>query len=309
MSDIPIRYRKRFRKKLLESQKYRSWTDYFGFLRGLGFRDLLPEIPSVSEFSTGRTMGEDCERLAARYDATREEQDEYAVRSHHRAAKAVEEGLFEAEINPVTIPPDFDVIREDNGIRPDTTLEKLARLKPAFVKPFGNVTAGNSSFLTDGAAVVLMMTESEAAENGFQAQVAVHDYVYTAQDPEDALLLGPAFATPKILQRNGLKAADIDVFEFHEAFAGQIVAVLKCLDSERFAREELGGGPRVGPLPMDRFNTLGGSLSLGHPFGATGARLVTTAANRLVREDGEWALIAACAAGGLGNAILLKRIA
>lgn len=309
LSDIPIRYRKRFRKKLLESQKYRSWTDYFGFLRGLGFRDLLPEIPSVSEFSTGRTMGEDCERLAARYDATREEQDEYAVRSHHRAAKAVEEGLFEAEINPVTIPPDFDVIREDNGIRPDTTLEKLARLKPAFVKPYGNVTAGNSSFLTDGAAVVLMMTESEAAENGFQAQVAVHDYVYTAQDPEDALLLGPAFATPKILQRNGLKAADIDVFEFHEAFAGQIVAVLKCLDSERFAREELGGGPRVGPLPMDRFNTLGGSLSLGHPFGATGARLVTTAANRLVREDGEWALIAACAAGGLGNAILLKRIA
>ncbi len=308
LSDIPIRYRKRFRQKLLESQKYRSVTDYFGFLRGIGLRDLLPEIPSVSEFSTGLTMGEDCERLASRYGATREEQDGYACRSHQLAAKAATEGRFEGEVEAVRIPPDFEVIEADNGIRGDSTVEKLARLKPAFVKPYGNVTAGNSSFLTDGAAVVLLMSEAKARQAGFEPRVAIHDFVYSAQDPRDALLLGPAYTTPRILQRNQLKASDIDVFEFHEAFAGQIVANLKCLDSKDFAREQLGMDWKVGELPMDRFNTLGGSLSLGHPFGATGARLLMTAANRLVREAGEWALIASCAAGGLGSAILLRRI-
>ncbi len=308
LSDIPIRYRKKFRQKLIESQRYRALTDYFQFLKGLGWRDLLPEIPAIAEFSTGLTMGEDCERLAGRFAASRQEQDEYALRSHRLAAEAAEKGLFDGEVEPVRVPPAFDVVERDNGVRGDTTLEKLASLRPAFVKPYGNVTPGNSSFLTDGAAVVLLMAESTARLAGFEPRVAIHDYVYSAQDPRDSLLLGPAYTTPRILERNGLEASDVDVFEFHEAFAGQIVANLKALDSETFAREQLGRERKVGEIPMDRFNTLGGSLSLGHPFGATGARLVATAANRLVREGGEWALIASCAAGGLGSAILLRRL-
>ncbi len=308
LSDIPIRYRKKFRRKLVESQRYGSFTDYFGFLQGLGWRDLLPEIPSISEFSTGLTMGEDCERLAGRFGATRREQDEYAYRSHRLAAEAAEQGLLDDEVEAVRVPPGFEVVAEDNGVRADTTLEKLSSLKPAFVKPYGNVTAGNSSFLTDGAALVLLMAESTARLAGFEPRVAIHDFVYSAQDPRDALLLGPSYTTPRILDRNGLKAGDIDVFEFHEAFAGQIVANLKCLDSDEFAREHLGRDRKVGEIPMERFNTRGGSLSLGHPFGATGARLVTTAAKRLEQEGGEWALVASCAAGGLGSAILLRRV-
>ncbi len=308
LSDIPIRYRKPLRQKLVESQRYRSVTDYLGFLRGLGLRDLLPEIPSISEFSTGLTMGEDCERLAARYGASRREQDEYALRSHQRAAEAAARGLLADEMEPVRVPPRFDLVQEDNGVRADSTLEKLASLKPAFVKPYGNVTAGNSSFLTDGAAAVLLMAESKARSAGYQPQVAIQDYVYSAQDPRDALLLGPAYTTPRILERNRLELEDIDVFEFHEAFAGQIVANLKCLDSEEFARSHLGRERKVGAIPMEKFNLHGGSLSLGHPFGATGARLVTTAARRLIRERGRWALIASCAAGGLGSAILLRRL-
>ncbi len=308
MSDIPITYRKRFRRKLLESQRYRSAWDYLNFLKGLGPSDFLPEVPSISEFSTGRTMGEDCERLAARYGASRSEQDAYAVRSHHLAAKAAEEGLLDDEIENVAVPPAFERIGKDNGIRGDTSAEQLAKLKAAFVKPYGSLTAGNSSFLTDGGAAVLLMSEEAARHHDLEPKIVLRDYVYTAQDPQDALLLGPAYATPKLLDRNGLTLDDIDVFEFHEAFAGQIVANLKCLDSVQFAKEHLGRDDKVGEIPMDKFNTLGGSLSLGHPFGATGARLVTTAANRLLREDGELALIAACAAGGLGSAILLQRV-
>ncbi len=307
MSDIPIRYRKRFRQKLVEAQRYKTVTDYFQFLQGLKLSDWLPEIPSISEFSTGLTMGEDCERLASRYGATREEQDAYAVRSHHLAAAATANGLLAAEIEPVGTPPEFHPITEDNGIRGDTSMEKMAKLKAAFVRPYGNVTAGNSSFLTDGAAAVLLMSEEAAETGGHRPKAYLKAYAYSAQDPADSLLLGPSHATPKVLDLAGLTLADIDVFEFHEAFAGQIVANLKCLDSDTFARERLGREHKVGEIPMDKFNTLGGSLSLGHPFGATGARLLTTAANRLRREDGRFALIAACAAGGLGNAMILER--
>ncbi|HBH87882.1 MAG TPA: acetyl-CoA C-acyltransferase, partial [Syntrophaceae bacterium] len=162
-------------------------------------------------------------------------------------------------------------------------------------------------FLTDGASVVLLMAEDVAVSLGYTAKVAIRASVYTAQDPYEELLLGPAYATPKVLDISGLALPDIDVFEFHEAFAGQILANLKCLASDDFARDKLGRSQKVGEIPLDKFNTLGGSLSLGHPFGATGARLVTTAANRLIREDGTFALIASCAAGASGNAIILER--
>ncbi|MEW6672339.1 MAG: acetyl-CoA C-acyltransferase [Thermodesulfobacteriota bacterium] len=306
-SDVPIKYRRRFRNKLVEAQKYRHFYDYWKFFRGLRFADVLPEIPSVTEFSTGRTMGQDCDRLAARLGVTRQEQDAYAVRSHLEAARATREGLLAEEIEPVRVPPDFTPIDEDNGIRADTSLEKMQALSPAFVKPFGTVTAGNASFLSDGAAAVLIMAGDSAAAMGFKPKAAIHSFAYGAQDPGEELLLGPAYAIPKVLDRAGLKLSDMNVFEFHEAFAGQVLANLKCLNSDEFARDKLGRGEKIGEVPMDKLNPLGGSLSLGHPFGATGVRLITTAANRLIREDGQFALIASCAAGAHGNAIVLER--
>lgn len=308
LSDVPITYRRRFRDKLVETQKYRGALDYLKFLKGFRFSDLLPDVPAIAELSTGRTMGQDCDRLAARLGVTREEQDEYALRSHQLAAKAWESGLFADEVLPVRVPPKFAAVERDNGFRGDSTLEKLQSLRPAFVKPYGTLTAGNSSFLTDGAAMTLLMAEDVAHALGYRPKAAVRAYAYSAQDPKEELLLGPAYATPKALDAAGLTLKDIGVFEFHEAFAAQILANLKCLASDTFARENLGRKKAVGEVPMDKFNTMGGSLSLGHPFGATGARLVTTAANRLAREDAEFALVAACAAGAVGNAMVLERV-
>lgn len=308
MSDIPIRFRRKFRKKLLETQKYRSFTDYLGFFKGLRPSDLLPEIPSISEFSTGKTMGESCDNMAAKYGVTREEQDEYALRSHRLAAKAAERDAFADELFPASIPSEETLIEEDNVIRGDTTLEKLASLRPAFVKPYGTVTAGNASALTDGASAALIAESNWAKENGYTPKARLRSYTYVAQKPGDELLIGPAFAVPKVLDEMNLTIGDIDVFEFHEAFAGQMLTVLKALGSDVFGKERLNRTGKVGKIPMDKLNTRGGSLSLGHPFGATGTRLVTTAANRLQEEDGTYALVAACAAGGQGHAIILERM-
>jgi len=307
MSDIPIRFRKKFRQKLLDARKYKSISDYLKFFKGLRPSDLLPEIPSISEYSTGETMGESCDRMAAHFGIGRRAQDEYALRSHKLAAKATKEGLLDEELIPAAVPPEFNTVTVDNGFREDTSMEKLEKLKPAFIKPHGTLTAGNSSFLTDGASATLVMSEQKAVDMGLKPKTYLRNYTYVAQDPKEELLLGPAYAVPRVLDEKGLTLNDIDVFEFHEAFAGQILSVLKALDSEKFARENLNRSQKVGEIPMDRFNTLGGSLSLGHPFGATGARLITTASNRLIREDGNLALVAACAAGGLGHAIILER--
>ncbi|HET6527438.1 MAG TPA: acetyl-CoA C-acyltransferase [Balneolaceae bacterium] len=307
MSDIPIRFQKKFRKKLLETRKYKSPADYLGFLKGLRPSDLLPEVPSISEFSTKETMGESADRMAAHFGITREEQDKYALRSHKLAAKATNEGLLADELFPAAVPPGFEAITRDNVFREDTSMEKLSKLKPAFIKPHGTITAGNSSALTDGASASLIMDKQTALDLGLTPKAYLREYIYVAQDPEDELLLGPAYATPKVLDAMGLTLSDIDVFEFHEAFAGQILSVLKALNSDKFAKEKLGRDQKVGEIPMDKFNLWGGSLSLGHPFGATGVRLVTTAADRLHHEDGNLALVTACAAGGQGHAIVLER--
>lgn len=307
MSDIPIRFRKIFRQKLLETQKYKSPTDWLKFFKGLSPSDLLPEIPSISEFSTGETMGESCDKMAAKYGVKREEQDAYALRSHQLAFKATEEGFLENEIFPVSVNNGNSIVEKDNGVRPDTDMDKLAKLNPAFIKPHGTVTAGNSSFLTDGASAGLVMDREYALKNGYKPLALIRSYTYVAQRPDDELLIGPAFAVPKVLDEMELTLEDIDVFEFHEAFAGQMLTVLKALDNNEFAKDRLKRKKKVGKVPWDKLNQWGGSLSLGHPFAATGIRLVTTAANRLVIEDGRYALIAACAAGGQGHAMILER--
>lgn len=307
MSDVPIRFKRAVRKRLIASQKAKSPFDFLKLLKGLRLKDLAPEVPAVSEFSTGDVMGESCDRLASMFSVSRQEQDAFALRSHHLAAKATEDGVLSQDIIPAAIPPKFETVTQDNGFRADSTMEKLAKLRPAFIKPHGTVTAGNASFLTDGASATLIMTEKKAKELGFEPIAYLRNYSYVAQDPKDELLLGPAYATPKVLDAAGKSITDIDVFELHEAFAGQVLAVLNALNSDHFAKNNLGREKAVGEIPMDKLNNWGGSLSLGHPFGATGARLVTMAANRLKAEDGQFALVAACAAGGHGHAMLIER--
>jgi acetyl-CoA acetyltransferase family protein len=307
MSDIPIRLRKPFRQKLLEAQKYRKPTDWLSFLKGLSPSDLLPEIPSISEFSTGETMGQSCDKMTDKYEIRRKNQDKYALRSHQKAAEAMAGGYLKNEIIPVAVNDGNTIITSDNGIRGDSTLEKLNSLPPAFTDRYGSATAGNSSFLTDGASAGLVMEKNTALKNSYKPKAVIRNYTYVAQQPGDELLIGPAFAIPRVLDTMNITLSDIDVFEFHEAFAGQMLTVLKALESTEFARERLNREKPVGTIPDDKLNRWGGSLSIGHPFAATGMRLVTTAANRLIHEDGQYALIAACAAGGQGHAMIIER--
>jgi acetyl-CoA acyltransferase len=308
LSDLPIRVKRSVRKRLFKARKAKDAGDYLELLKGLGPSDLLPETPAIEEFSTGEVMGESADKLAAMFGVSRQAQDEYALMSHQRAAAARDDGRLDRELVPATPAPDFDPITTDNVIRDDTSMEKLESLSPAFVKPYGTVTPGNSSALTDGASATLLMAQGHAEAEGYTSKAALREYTYVAQDPGTELLLGPAYAIPRVLDAAGLSLGDIDVIELHEAFAGQVLAVLEALRSTTFAEESLNRGEPVGEVDMDRLNARGGSLSLGHPFGATGARLVTTAANRLHEEDGQWALVSACAAGGQGHAMLIERV-
>lgn len=307
-SDTPIQFRKKMRKKLFEAQKLKGFGDTLKFITKLELKDFFPERPGITEFTTGLTMGQDCDLMAARFGVTRKEQDEFAARSHQLAAKAAEAGYLGNEIEPAEIAPKFKPILKDNGYRGDSTAEKLAKLNPAFDKKNGTLTAANSSFLTDGAAVTLLMSEEKAKELGYKPKAVIKSYVFVGRSPKDELLMGPAYAVPQALKQAGLELKDIDVFEFHEAFAAQILTHIKCLGSDKFAQEQLGLSKKVGDIPMEKFNLWGGSLSLGHPFGATGARIVTTAMNRLIKENGKFALLAACAAGGHGHAMVLERL-
>jgi acetyl-CoA acyltransferase len=198
-------------------------------------------------------------------------------------------------------------VTRDNHIRPDTSLEKLAQLKPVFDREYGTVTAGNASPLTDGAASVLLMSEERARGLGFEPKALVRSYAYAAVDPAGQLLLGPAYAIPQALDRAGATLADVDVVEMHEAFAAQVLSTLQMLESTQFAAQELGRSSAVGCIDPARINLRGGSIALGHPFGATGARCVMTLANEMERQSAGLGLVSVCAAGGVGAAIVLER--
>lgn len=302
-SDVPIRYSPAIRSRLLKANKLMKGglPALLPLLKGLKLKDFAPEAPAIANFTTGEVMGHSSDRLAAKFGVSRAEQDEFCVRSHQNAAKAHADGLYKDEIIPV------DGNLTENGIKGDSTVEKVSKLKPAFIKPHGTHTAANSSFLTDGASCSLIMSEEKALEMGFKPKAYIRDWVYAGVNPFDELLLGPTYATSKILRRNNLKLSDIGVVEFHEAFAGQVLANINAMASEKFAKESLEGGNVVGSMDFTKMNTLGGSLSLGHPFGATGVRLATTAANRLVRENQKYALLTACADGGTAHACILER--
>lgn len=221
--------------------------------------------------------------------------------SHTRAAKAHKDGIYKNEVLPV------DGSSEENGIKGDSSMEKVSKLKPAFIKPHGTHTAANSSYLTDGAAAAVIMSEEKALSLGYKPKAVLKAWTYVAVDPFEELLLGPTFATEKVLRMAGLTLADVDVIEFHEAFAGQVLANIAAMESEKFAKERLPSGKIVGKFDFDKMNIHGGSLAIGHPFGATGVRLMTTASNRLQREDKKYALLTACADGGLATACILER--
>lgn len=287
------------------SRKATAWA-WASALAGLEPKDLMPTQPRIAERSTGQLMGESAEEMAERNGITREAQDAFAARSHQRAAAAMASGRFDREIVAVDT-PDGKRVTTDTLVRADTTADKLARLKPAF-KEGGTLTAGNSSALTDGAASVLLMTEERARDLGYTPLAAFRSWKYVGVDPADQLLMGPALAMPLAAQRAGLSAADIDLFDIHEAFAAQVLSVLKMMESRSFMERRLAGAAPFGPFPDDRLNVHGGSLALGHPFGATGARMVTTMANELHARGKGTALLGICAAGGLGAAAVLEAV-
>lgn len=284
--------------------KVKTFGGYLSLLKGVGLKDLSLELPAIAEFSTGEIMGQSADRLASAFGVTREEQDQFALLSHTNAQAAQDNGTLAKDIVPVLTKDGF--VDKDNGIKV-ASLEKLASLKPAFIKPHGTVTAASSSFLTDGASACLITTEQKALDLGLKPKAYLRNYKFVAQDPKDQLLLGPAYAVGQVLERAGLTLNDMGVLEFHEAFAGQILGCIKAMGSEKFAKDMMNGRSKIGDVDMTKLNTEGGSLSLGHPFGATGVRLAFTTANRLIREDKQFGILAACAAGGQGVAQILER--
>ena len=269
-------------------------------------RDLVPTRPKIAERTTGEVMGEAGERMAERHGVTREAQDRFALASHQRAAAAVESGRFDREVVPVEL-PGGRVVARDGLIRADTSEAALAKLRPAF-KPGGTLTAGNSSPLTDGAAAVLLMSEEKAAALGVTPLAVLETWAYVGVDPADQLLIGPALAIPKALDRAGLALGDMDRVDLHEAFAAQVLCITKMLGSDAFARERLGRDAAVGVVDPAKLNIHGGSVAIGHPFGATGARMVSTMAHELALTDAKRAVLGICAAGGLGAAAVLSAI-
>ncbi len=285
-----------------------TWTDWLGVVSQLTpIREVLPRRPKIAERTTGEVMGEACERMAQRSGITREAQDRYAVQSHHRAARALADGRFDDEIAPVPRGSGEPVFVDDL-IRADTSTEKLAKLRPVFDRKTGTLTAGNSSALTDGAGAVLLMSAERAKALGYTPLAAFRSWSFVGVDPADQLLIGPAIAMPRALERAGMELADVGIVEMHEAFAAQVLCVLKALGSPAFAKERLGRDGAVGQVDPAKLNPLGGSLALGHPFAATGARMVTTAAHQIARGDAGTALLGICAAGGLGAAAVLEAV-
>lgn len=303
MSDVPIRLSYSMRQLLLELNKAKSMGERAAILLKLRPKHMSLDLPAVAEFTSKETMGHSADRLTQSFQISRKDQDEYALRSHTLADKASKNKLL-SDIEGVFVYKK-GYIDHDNGIRP-TPMEKMGKLRPAFIKPYGTVTAANSSFLTDGASACLLTTEEKAKQLGLKPKAILRDFIYTKADPVDQCLLGPSYAIPRLLNKNKLTMKQIDVVEMHEAFAGQVLSNLAAMDSDYF-NETNTKTKKVGRPDLEKLNAWGGSLSLGHPFGATGIRLVTTAANRLIHENGQLAVVAACAAGGHGHAMLIER--
>ena len=304
-SDVPIVYGKSLRARLLAANRAKSTRDKLAAFKGFRLAELKPEFPGVAEPRTGKSMGQHCEDMARQWNVSRDSQDQWAVASHHKLAAAYERGFFSDLVVP------FRGVERDNILRPDTTLEKLAALKPAFDRTSGHgtLTAANSTPLTDGAAAALLASEDWARAHGHEplawlrdAQVAAVDFVHG-----EGLLMAPTVAVPEMLKRHGLSLQDFDIYEIHEAFAAQVLCTLRAWESEDYCRERLGLDAPLGRIDPEKINPVGSSLATGHPFAATGARIIATVAKQLQERGGGRALVSICTAGGMGVVAIVER--
>jgi len=305
-SDVPIVYGTRLRKRLLAMNRAKTPLDKLKVaLHGFSFSELKPSFPGVAEPRTGKSMGDHCEQMAKEWRITREAQDQLAVDSHHKLAAAYADGFFDDLIVP------FRGLKRDGFLRPDSTMEKLASLKPAFDKTSGHgtLTAGNSTGLSDGAAAVLLASDEWAAQRGLKIQAYLRDAEVAAVDfvHGEGLLMAPTVAVPRMLARQGLTLQDFDYYEIHEAFAAQVLCTLRALESADYCKNRLGLDAPLGAIDPAKLNVHGSSLAVGHPFAATGARIVATLARMLELKGSGRGLISICTAGGMGVTAILER--
>lgn len=305
-SVLPITVSTKLARALVDLTKARSLGDRLKIFKRLSIKDLAPVPPAVAEYSTGISMGQTAEQMAKTHSISRADQDAMAVRSHQLASENWKAGNLANEVMTCHVPPYKSFISEDNNIRADIQAEKLAKLKPVFDKKHGSVTAANSTPLTDGASALILMPESKAKALGYNPIGYIRSWGFAAIDVWDDMLMGPSYATPLALDRAGMTLADLDLIEMHEAFAAQALANMKMFESKKFAAEKLGRSDAIGEIDMAKFNVMGGSLAYGHPFAATGGRLITQMCNELKRRGGGIGLTTACAAGGLGAAMILE---
>jgi acetyl-CoA acyltransferase len=306
LSNVPVLHSRGFSDALVAASRAKSAPKRLGALARIRPRDLVPVTPAIAEPSTGETMGQSAEKMAKLNHVSREEQDQFALRSHRLAAAGTQDGRLTSEMMAVYVPPRFDIVStSDNGIRTDTTHEQMLALKPVFDRRYGTVTAGNSSPLTDGGAAVLLMSEEAATASGYAPLAFIKSYAYAALDPGEQLLMGPVLAAPVALDRAGLTLKEIDLVEMHEAFAAQVLSNLRGFESREWA-QRAGYLHPVGEVDRARLNVMGGSIALGHPFGATGARITMTLTNELRRRGGQFGLMTVCAAGGMGFAMVVE---
>ncbi len=304
MSQPPISFNKKMTEAMVKSS-YSKGSKLKAF-KGIGLKDLMPSQPAIKEPSSEFTMGQAAENMAKENGIARADQDALAHRSHMNAAKAWEEGWFDEQVINVVMGPKYQAISKDNLVRSGSELEKYAKLKPVFDRKHGSVTAANSSPLTDGASAVVLMSEAKAKALGHQPLGYIKSYAFAALDPNWQMLMGPSFATPKALDAAGLSLKDIDLIDMHEAFAAQVLSNTQAFASKQFAQERLNRNDAIGEIDFDKFNISGSSISLGHPFAATGTRQLTQMLYDLKRSGQQHGLITACAAGGLGAAMVLE---
>jgi len=307
LSNVPILHSRAMAGKVVAFSRAKSASQRLRVAGTIRPRDFVPITPAIAEPSTGETMGQSAEKMAKINHIPREEQDQFALRSHRLAAVGTDDGRLTAEITPVYVPPRYETaLVSDNGIRTDTSIEQLRALKPVFDRRYGTVTAGNSSPLTDGASAVLLMSEERAAILGYTPLAFIRSYAYAALDPGEQLLMGPVLAAPVALKRAGVTLGDIDLIEMHEAFAAQVLCNLAGFMSREWAARA-GFATPLGEVERSKLNVMGGSIAIGHPFGATGGRILTTLTNELVRRGGQFGLMTVCAAGGMGHAMVIER--
>lgn len=305
-SVLPIGVTKKLARALVDLNKARTFGQRWNILKKLRIADLAPQPPAVAEYSTGLSMGQTAEQMAKTHNISREDQDAMAHRSHTLATKAWEAGLMKDEVMTAHPEPFKEFIEMDNTIRTNSTADGYAKLRPVFDRKHGSVTAANSTALTDGASAVLLMTESKAKALGYEPLGYIRSFGFSAIDVWEDMLMGPSYSTPIALERAGMNLADLDLIEMHEAFAAQALANMKMFESKKFAEEKLGRSQAIGEIDMSKFNVNGGSLAYGHPFAATGTRLITQTINELRRRGGGVGLTTACAAGGLGAAMIVE---